>query len=510
MIAVRRTRSGRRGHRVLLAAALALLAPTLLVVSTALPASADATIVSPGPLTSIGISSVLNCSVTHEGDSSGEWYGITACGTFVAAAGSIFGPTSVPAGSGVTGVSNYEPYTPVSQVGPSGTGSAADPFVITTVVDLGSTGLRLTQRDLYVTGQETTRTDVTITNSGNSAQSVILYRAGDCYLQDDDDGLGAVSATTVTCKALPSSAQPSRIEQFIALTPGHRYLEDEYDNVWAAVGTGAPLPNTCRCDEQIDNGIAMSWSLAVPAGGSVVVSAITAFSPLGAEPVTVTKTTSTPSVAPGGTATYQITVTNPGAIPATLSSITDTLPTGFAYVAGTSSGATTTDPAIAGQQLTWGGPFVVPAASQGPGQLTLTFSATASTTAGTYTNSASATGDGLTVIPAIDVAPVTVEGTAPTTAPPPPPSSSTTSTSTTTTTTTPEETTTTSEAEVTTTSAAEVPTTAGPSGVSGQGVQPSGGALARTGSDTATLALIGLTLSLLGGATMVLRRRRLA
>ena len=194
--------------------------------ATSLPATIEVdilsapggSIVSPGPLTSITTSPLLNCDVHHAGDTSGEWFGSTACGTFVAVGTALFGPASVPAGSGVTSATGYEAYTAVSQTGPTGAGSAGSPYVLTTVVDLGTSGLRLTQTDSYVVGQESYRTDVSLTSTDNAAHSVIVYRAGDCYLQDSDEGLGQVfSGSAPSCKAEPTSTDPNRIEGFFPL-----------------------------------------------------------------------------------------------------------------------------------------------------------------------------------------------------------------------------------------------------------------------------------------------------
>ena len=60
---------------------------SVLVLTLPSGALADQAITSAGPLTSVGISSVLNCSVNHTGDSFGEFYNDTACGTLVASGG---------------------------------------------------------------------------------------------------------------------------------------------------------------------------------------------------------------------------------------------------------------------------------------------------------------------------------------------------------------------------------------------------------------------------------------
>lgn len=394
-----------------LTAATALL---VLLLAAAAPASAASTsITSSGPLTNVTITDDLNCAVNHDGDASGEWYGGTACGTFVALGGTLYGPAYVPAGSSATGVAGYTAFTPVSQTGPTGTGSAANPYVITTVVALGDTGVTLSQKDIYEVGQETYRTEVTINNSG-SAKSAILYRAGDCYLQDSDYGIGVISSGAPTCKATPDSANPDRIQQFVPLTSGSHYIDDIYDAVWAAVGTGTQLPDTCICDgTSHDNGIGLSWPAAVPASGSVTIKSLTAFSPTGAQPLQVTKTVSPGTVDAGGNVVYTITVQNPRATTAYLSQISDVLPTGFTYITGTTTGALTSEPIISGQNVAWNGSIPVPAT----GSVSLSFGVhiDESTPGGTYLNSATADGEALTVIGAIDTAPVVVTPTSTTT-----------------------------------------------------------------------------------------------
>src|SRR5690606_20716317 len=122
-------------------------------------------------------------------------------------------------------------------------------------------------------------------------------------------------------------------------------------------------------------------------------------------------------VAPGGTVTYTITLRNPSSASVPISSITDNLPDGFAYVPGSTTGVTTDDPTVAGQDLTWADNFDLPGGSvDTPGTISLTFQATASSVEGVYTNTATAVGSqGATVVPATDVAAVTVTtGTTPT------------------------------------------------------------------------------------------------
>ena len=141
---------------------------------------------------------------------------------------------------------------------------------MTTVVNLGGTGFSLTETDTYVVGQEAYLTNASVHNATGAAQSVIIYRAGDCYLQNSDSGLGQIDGSAVACKATADSASPNRIEQWYPITPGSSYMEDDFDNVWAAIGSQQPFANSCQCDptDEIDNGAGLSWSLPVAAGGN--------------------------------------------------------------------------------------------------------------------------------------------------------------------------------------------------------------------------------------------------
>ncbi|BBD65712.1 hypothetical protein NIES4072_06110 [Nostoc commune NIES-4072] len=151
--------------------------------------------------------------------------------------------------------------------------------------------------------------------------------------------------------------------------------------------------------------------------------------------LTVTKTTSTPTTTAGGTATYTITVANAAnRASATQVDISDALPAGFTYASvgsvnltGGATRTTTTNPTVGATNPSFG-QFTIP----GGGQVQITFTVnvvagkalgtyqnpatatyldpTRTTTNGTTTatyNSASSTGEDVTIIPP----PVTVSGT---------------------------------------------------------------------------------------------------
>ena len=133
-----------------------------------------------------------------------------------------------------------------------------------TVVDLGTSGLSITQTDTYIVGLESYRTDVQISNTNQSASTVRLYTAGDCFLQNSDFGFGRVDGSAVACTASQDPA--TRIEQLFPLTAGSSYMEDGFNQIWTRIGQQLAGQNTCRCTEQIDNGIMLSWDRSVPAG----------------------------------------------------------------------------------------------------------------------------------------------------------------------------------------------------------------------------------------------------
>jgi uncharacterized repeat protein (TIGR01451 family) len=363
-------------------------------------------------LTDIGISDDLNCSVNHTGDSSGEFFAGTACGTLVAVGGTLFGPASIPAGGGASPLTAF---TPISQSAVLGAGTNADPYRIVTVVGLGATGLQISETDSYAVGQETYRTDVVINNSSGSSVDAILYRAGDCYLQNSDFGFGAADANgAVSCVAGVNNGggivPGTRIEQWYPLSSGSHYYESYYSSVWTNIGTQTAFADSCeQCSNYIDNGAGLSWNVTIAAGGSATRSHLTVFSPLGVVPLTMAKTASLSSVAAGAADSYTITVSNPNIVSATLATITDTLPAGFSYTSGSTTGVTTTNPGVVGQVLTWTGPFTVSAS----GNVTLTFGVTVASTPDTYMNSAGATSDSFTVVGTGPTAPVTVTGTTP-------------------------------------------------------------------------------------------------
>ena len=169
----------------------------------------------------------------------------------------------------------------MSQSAVTGSGSAGDPFRLVTIVEAGDRGMRIEQTDSYEVGEESYRTDVRISNTGASDERAILYRAGDCYLQDSDAGFGRVDdgapACVISQDPMPESSSGSRSR------PGADTSRVATRRLGAG-RLGASFPDQCLCDQAIDNGAGLSWEVVIPAGGSVEVSHLTFFSPEGRQP----------------------------------------------------------------------------------------------------------------------------------------------------------------------------------------------------------------------------------
>jgi len=132
----------------------------------------------------------------------------------------------------------------------------------------------------------------------------------------------------------------------------------------------------------------------------------------GASAPTVAKAHSAASVQAGGSEVYTLTITNTSATAVTVSSINDTLPTGFTYNSGAGTGGSLTPTGaavVSGQTVTWPFSATIPACSGNPCTSTATFSftTTAGSSAGTFFNTANVV-TSVGTLPATDSSGVTV------------------------------------------------------------------------------------------------------
>ena len=125
---------------------------------------------------------------------------------------------------------------------------------------------------------------------------------------------------------MQTTSPADKIEEFIALTGGNNYYQDEFDMVWSAIGSKMPFPDTSASTILLDNGAGISWNFSIPAGDSATYSHVTTFSPLGLEALVTSKTADSPTSPAGTQNGYTITIQNPNVNDVTVSSITDTAP----------------------------------------------------------------------------------------------------------------------------------------------------------------------------------------
>jgi uncharacterized repeat protein (TIGR01451 family) len=389
---------------------------------------------SAGPLTHVWVGNDLSCQVQHIADGTvHEFYPEDIfpadAGTFLAMDGVLYAPDfSNHDNTAADNTFPNTPFTPVSQTLVSGSGAAADPYTVVTTVGVGATGLSIEETDTYVAGREYYTTQIKITNNGTADPAKgVLYRAADAFLGGFDTGYGFTQiyldhGTAVGCSNNENNSPPGKIEEFIPLTGASSYLQDRFDLVWSAIGSKMAFSDSCNgCATLQDNGAGLSWSFSIPAGKSATYSHVTTFSPLGFEGLATSKTADSPTSQAGAQNGYTITIQNPNPNAVTVSSITDTLPAGFVYVPGSTSDATSNNPAIAGQMLTWSGSFNVP----GTGSISLHFSVTVANTPGDYFNVAGGSAEeNFNVVGTGPTAKITVTAPTPPPTPTPPPATS--------------------------------------------------------------------------------------
>lgn len=265
-----------------------------------------------GPLRHIYLGNDLSCQVHLSADEDLSFYPADLpplnptsqgaaipgdCATFLHTGGTLYSPDFMQHTEVVSGFFNsaaqaqltpYVAFAPVSQGDPTGLGTAASPRSVATVVDAVAAGIRITQLDTYINGTNSYRTDITLSNQGAVDVTAELYHAGDCFLANSDLGYGSVDAGSgaTYCSQNANNAPAGRLIGFIPSSAESHYIEAFWSDVWAAVKSGAPLPDTCECTGNamnaiIDNGAGLSWSITVPAGGVATRSLLTAIDPGG-------------------------------------------------------------------------------------------------------------------------------------------------------------------------------------------------------------------------------------
>ena len=230
-------------------------------------------------------------------------------------------------------------WTRVSHSGPRGTGTEGDPWLVTTVLDAGTTGVWVTQTVSYVNGQDYFGLQWDVTNSSPASQTVDLFHANDCSFGSDSMGLGYYDASTGAVGGV-RGASPWYILFVPDEEPPTAYQEGSFGDIWDAIGycgENYACPVTGPCAQgpgfdnsinagpaQINNAFGLQWRRTLAAGGKVTLKDWWTF---GTVPVIPGQATPTPSPTNTPTHTPSATLTPAATATATPSATATPIPT---------------------------------------------------------------------------------------------------------------------------------------------------------------------------------------
>jgi hypothetical protein len=153
----------------------------------------------------------------------------------------------------------------------SGTGAANDPYVITTVVDLGATSsVRMTQRFSYVNGDRIMRKSWSLANNHATAtySDVRFFHGGDTYFGGSDSARSWYDAANTMVYVNNNDFTNSGYMGFFAnpATPAAAYFGGHYGTGNTAAHVTAQLPSTADSN-YVDAGYYLQWNRASLAPG---------------------------------------------------------------------------------------------------------------------------------------------------------------------------------------------------------------------------------------------------
>lgn len=197
-------------------------------------------------------------------------------GWFVRTPTTLFAANFSEHGSTATGgIGTNTPFTPVSLSGVSGTGSSADPYVVTVVGALTGTGMTATLRVQYVNGDNYFTQLFTVNNGSGASQALKLFVGADIFLAASDSGVPYLEPTSSSPGGRDCQPTPTYSILLIPQTPASAYSAVSYSSIWAQIGTGQ-LDNTVGTGCQ-DNGAALQWDRTVANGASTTIQSAVSF-----------------------------------------------------------------------------------------------------------------------------------------------------------------------------------------------------------------------------------------
>ncbi|MDR1511951.1 MAG: hypothetical protein LBS56_00490 [Propionibacteriaceae bacterium] len=212
------------------------------------PAAADQAVPGSSDIAAVTISSTLNCALDL-GPYGQAFNGSIGCGTVVAAHGKVFGPGSLPVGS----PTDVTPWEFQSQER-TGSGSAGDPYRITTVV-IGW-GIRVVQTDVFASGDSLYTTTIHVQNQALEETDVKVYRLAQC----SGSSYGELDGAHVTCRSAQGAYSPK--VQGVQFSGGRAafFYGQAYD-AWSTVSSRSSFSNSVGpgTSQAINGVIGLSW-----------------------------------------------------------------------------------------------------------------------------------------------------------------------------------------------------------------------------------------------------------
>ena len=261
------------------------------------------------------IGSDSSIQVRHNRWAGGQVYGWqngdADSGVWLWTGGDIYGPDACYSGRTSTKMSKVHAWTTMNHSGPTGSGAVADPWIITTVLQAGSSGVRVTQRLSYVNGQDYFRLTWDVVNASDAATTVNLFHAVDSYLADTNYGFGYYDAGSGAVGG--SDEQRRWYMLFVPETPATAYNEGWYWQVWQGIGYCGDNQSCSPIDcsqgigftnqidsNAIDNGFGLQWRRSIGAGAVIRLGDWWTF---GGSPLIPSRLTPTPTSTPSRTIT---------------------------------------------------------------------------------------------------------------------------------------------------------------------------------------------------------------
>jgi len=192
--------------------------------------------------------------VYHQKYVSGATFGDAGSGFFLAIGQTVYGFLGVA-------------FTPISQTGPSGSGTASSPFQVITQEQVSGNGveLHIVQTVSYVNGNNYFNENWEVANTGSGTVCFKAYHAADLYFADDDHGIGYYDPGSGAVGGFNQARDWFMV--FIPSQPATHYEEAYYSTIWDRVGSAENLQDAIDTD-YIDNGAALQWDDCLSAGQS--------------------------------------------------------------------------------------------------------------------------------------------------------------------------------------------------------------------------------------------------